>query len=38
MDRRTRQRARPTRELCEPEGEPSIDLDKFVWDEGGLVD
>jgi len=25
-------------ELCEPPGEPSIDLDKFVWDEGGLVD
>jgi hypothetical protein len=24
-------------ELCEPEGEPSVDLDKFVWDEGGLV-
>jgi len=22
----------------EPQGEPSIDLDKFVWDEGGLVD
>jgi hypothetical protein len=22
---------------CAPEGEPSVDLDKFVWDEGGLV-